>query len=154
MSRLRRLLRWRRCRRGLELGRDTKHRTSDRLGDRSASSPKTAVSITWFITSSLLWTRIGGTQLGRWTTYTRPLRVQFRLWIVCWELLGGAKEGFGNFHCGCARHCCGRQTGGATDADYIDEEDGVALVEEVRCPALAVFGAMSLLPLRQGSRMG
>ena len=60
MSRLRRLLRWRRCRRGLGLGRDTKHRTSDRLGDRSASSPKIAVSIAWFITSSLFGLGLGG----------------------------------------------------------------------------------------------
>ena len=52
MSRLRRLLRWRCCRRGLGLERDTKHRTLDRLGDRSANSPEIAVSITWFITSS------------------------------------------------------------------------------------------------------
>ena len=64
--------------------------------------------------------------------------MQFRLWIVCWEFLGGAEEGFGNFHCGCARHCCGRQTGGAADVDYIDEEDNVALVERVGCPAWAV----------------
>ena len=70
--------------------------------------------------------------------------MQFRLWIVCWEFLGGAKEGFGNFHCECARHCCERQTGGASDVDYIDDEDGVALVEEVRCPALAVVGCLEL----------
>ena len=68
--------------------------------------------------------------------------MQFRLWIVCWEFLGGAEEGFGNFHWGCAGYCCWRQAGGAADADYIDEEDGVALVEEVGCPALAVVGCL------------
>ena len=104
--------------------------------------PKILVSMAWLITSCLLWTRFGGTRLDRWKTYTRPLRVQFRLWIVCWEFLGGAEEGFGNFHWGCAGYCCLRQAGGAADADYIDEEDGVALVEEVGCPALAVVGCL------------
>ena len=139
MSRLQRLLRWRRCRRGLGLWRGTRHRTSDRPGDRSASSPK--YRLAWpglpLLSSCGLELGAHGWVGGR-KTYTRPLRVQFRLGIVCWELLGGAEEGFGNFHCGCAGCCCLRQTGGAADADYIDEEDGVALVEEVGCPALAV----------------